>query len=47
MDNELFFKLLAKESVKEVPLIYIIKIFSAIQEIKEADRIEEEKMNIS
>ena len=47
MRNELFIKLLNHDAVREVPLVYIIKIFSAIQEIQEKEKVEEEQMDIS
>ena len=47
MRNELFAKLLERESIKEVPLVYIIKVFSAIQEMLEEESREQELMDIS
>ena len=47
MDNHIFTKLLAHEDSKEVPLSYIIKIFSAIQEIVEEEKEEETMMDMS
>ena len=47
MRNELFMKLINHETVKDVPLLYIIKVFTAIQEIYEKDKAEQENMEIS
>ena len=45
MKNELFAKLLENKGIKDVPLLYIIKVFSAIQEILETEKAEEELMD--
>ena len=47
MKNELFRKLLSHEGAKDVPLIYLIKVFSAIQEILETEKAEQEIMDRS
>ena len=45
MENELFVKLLEHEGIKDVPLLYIIKIFSAIQEILESEKVKDSLMD--
>ena len=45
--NELFVKVLEHEKIKDVPLLYVIVVFSAIQEILEQDKTEEEMMERS
>ena len=47
MKNDLFIKLLDHEQIKEVPLSYVIVVFSAIQEILEKEKAEEAVMDIS
>lgn len=47
MKNELFIKLLEHERIKEVPLSYVIVVFSAIQEILEEEKAEEAMMDYS
>ena len=47
MENELFIKLLEKEEVKEVPLSYVIVVFSAIQEILEKKKAEDRMMDMT
>ena len=44
MENELFTKLLCHKGIKEVPLSYVIVVFSAIQDILEQQKAEERKM---
>lgn len=43
--NELFTKLLEHEDIKGVPLVYVIKVFSALQEIIEEEKQEQEQMD--
>ena len=47
MRNELFIKLLEHERIKEVPLTYIIVVFSAIQDILEKEKAEDQLMEMS
>ena len=47
MENELFIKLLKHEDVKDVPLSYVIVVYSAIQEIQEKEKAEDRVMAIS
>ena len=44
MENELFIKLLDHKGIKDVPLSYVIIVFSAIQDILEQRRAEDQKM---
>ena len=44
MDNELFFKLLNRKDIKEVPLSYVIIVFSAIQDILEQAKVKDQRM---
>ena len=44
MENELFIKLLNHKEVKTVPLSYVIVVFSAIQDIQEQEKAEDQMM---
>jgi len=45
MKNELFAKLLEHKKIKEVPLSYVIIVFSAIQEIQEQEKATQKQMD--
>ena len=44
MDNDLFIRLLGHKDIKEVPLSYVIIVFSAIQDIQEQTKAEDQRM---
>lgn len=44
MENEMFIKLLEHKEIKDVPLSYVIVVFSAIQDIMEQRRAEDQRM---
>ena len=47
MENELFIKLLEHKKIKDVPLSYVIVVYSAIQEILEQERAEQQRMDMT
>lgn len=47
MDSSIFIELLEHEEIKKVPLTYVIVVFSAIQDILEAKRVDDLEMERS